>query len=141
MSTMLTGRDWLRRFYPVSAVDAAGSDLEALDHAIRKWSGLFPETLKMHGLRRLSVSGSLYEGSIGPELISISASSCALCERYMRVEGDCERCPLTKVRGTPCDRGEEPTPYGVFTGYGDPEPMLVLLNEAREFVLNERKAK
>lgn len=86
-----TPADWLNKFYPESAAKAAKrSWFEALEHSIRKWSGLYPTTLKSHGIEKLG------------KLLKAPISGQSMC--LMRVWGGPALFVLSPGRGTAIGR-------------------------------------
>ena len=71
---------WKAEFYPVSAHEAIGSELEAAEHSLRKWQGRAEPNLEKHGMQ---VSGCQDIAAIGEdataEKFSFLAATCALC--------------------------------------------------------------
>lgn len=121
---------WIEEFYPVEAQQAAGSDMEALQHSLLKWQGLRPENLAKHGVIRRPYT-SLHASGSESELLCVDASSCALCKRYFV---RCEPCPLYAANGgrTCADRGplEDVSAWGAYVRHGNPEPMIALIERA-----------
>ncbi len=131
---MSTSAQWLARYYPTPAAEVAEDD--AILHSLRKWRGLRAEVLAVHGI---TTSGRrLYDACTGARVLPLEATSCALCVHYMETEDEdghperlCTRCPLTFVRGTPCDDAvDEQPPWFAWTEDNDPEPMIALLEDA-----------
>jgi len=133
----MSKESWLERYYPVPAEMATQSELEAVEHAIRKFQGLKPKVMSKHGV--WLVEAVLCDGPNYDEVLRINSVTCALCERHRTEPSgllNCEECILSKVRGVACDRredyvDEDRAPYqaAVFGGYTT--PMLELLHEAR----------
>lgn len=108
---------WKAEFYPTEASEAAGSDLEATRHSLRKWEGLRTDALAKHGMVRYG-------------LVGISGRECALCQRYILRHPDmeCTGCPLAATTGMTCDEGDEgDDAYSVFTRTGNAEPLIAAL--------------
>ena len=143
---------WKKEFYPVKAKTIAkkGSEVDIVQHSLTKWIGLRPENLdkhemRLHGYHSITdvPAGDLLEGDwpySDKTVLSITDESCSLCKAYRHDDmvwhvDACERCPLYIVRkNTPCtsrQKGQESvSPYGMFTGSGDPEPMIADLRRA-----------
>ena len=130
-------KTWKEKFYP-SAASVPKTMLGALEHALRKWKGLYPSVLKEHNLK----IGENTEQE--PELVgkdgtfSLGTDTCAVC---VAVNVKCKICPLYKVRGKKCDAAPEwgiQSPYSALTVYGDPTYMIGLLHEAIELVKKEQ---
>lgn len=136
---------WKEEFYPIEADKSVGSQLEAVEHSLRKWRGLDADTLKRHGLRQAYYN--LEEDRGGK--FHIDYTSCALCRLVNATEDGCYECPLYAVRGgVPCDvimvdedenLLETFSPYVKWTRFNDPAPMLEWLEKTREFVLLEKE--
>lgn len=135
----LSLKEWKDRFYPVAAEHVPHNNKAAIEHAIRKWSGLDAQWLAVYGLKR---DGKvLFDDDL--ETFSVSADTCVLCQMYLTSPA-CVCCPLSAVRGEPCDEitqaeyvlsQDDPTidhPYGHFLESGDTRPMLRLLYAALE---------
>lgn len=128
--------DWKKEYYPVPAEQATSTELEAVEHAIKKWEGLKPIILKLHGLEKTLFE--LYEDEPSGATMAIDGTTCALCKRHPL---DCDHCVLSEVRdGASCTMTKGRaiySPYQSFTKRGDPEPMLRVLRAAKEYL--ERK--
>ncbi len=132
-------QSWKNEFYSIPA-DQCPVD-EAINHSIRKWTGLRAENIARHGLRFSQSLLQVDESS--KSRLDIDSSSCALCHHYMRnPEGDynnCSACPLYQARNnTSCDKrmpGESFSPYLIGTVQDNPEPMLQWLEVAKAFVV------
>lgn len=131
-------RNWKREFYPVPAKEVPVE--EALDHSIRKWTGLLEENRKRY---KVQLEFKVLSGT-GREQghLSISTETCALCVHYLEdaIQLDpCNKCPLARLReGNACDQtmvGETGlfalSPYAALTVNGDARPMLALLLKAK----------
>lgn len=119
---------WKRWYYPVEASKATGSKIKAIRYSLRKWTGLLPETLRKHGVKRERWS-DITDGS---QSLSINEKSCALCVKYHTYE-DCTRCPLPALRdGAACDARhfEKVSPFHRWIYTGNPKPMIKLLEAA-----------
>lgn len=119
---------WKLEFYPVPAdvftpVERRRLLLQAIEHSIRKWTGLLPRNLQKHNV---AVKNGLVVNTNGCSgSIEISSKTCALCKRY----NSCTKCPLYKSLGTYCDNGAH-SPYRKFTLGDDPKPMIKALKKA-----------
>jgi hypothetical protein len=136
----MTIETWKEEFYTEDAnVAGDGSDMECLDHSIKKWNGVLPENLKKHQLAKdyKCISDEDYG-------LNIDGSTCALCQKYAdkttfededyNVYDDdmyCysdklnQACPIVRVTGETCDEI-------YFKSLEDPKLMLDLL----QFVKN-----
>lgn len=129
-------QSWKKEFYDIPASDAAGSDLEAVEHSIKKWKGLTLRNLSKHGLMKERGRQTIKEGVNG-EAFWVSASSCALCVKHLAVaigDEDCGNCPLSEVRGIRCDHmrlHEITSPYGDWMDKSDPGRMIRWLEKAK----------
>ncbi len=127
---------WKAEFYPVAA-DVAMSEMAAVEHAIRKWTGLREENLRAHNvstnrpyLRNFRQIGS---PDVGDKPLTIAAGICALCLQYS-CNGTLEVCPLEHCRDAMCDiRGadENDSPFEAWQLHADPEPMLLWLHKTK----------
>ncbi len=121
---------WNSEFYPVPADQVSKED--ALDHSSLKWEGLRPENLERHEVSLLD-DRIVDADSSG---IRIDSSSCALCFHFDSEEY-CPGCPIYESRGRRCDwrlRGEVLHPWGYFSKFNNPLPMIEALRKAKEFV-------
>jgi hypothetical protein len=110
----MSKQSWLKEFYPIAAEKT--SKATALNHCIRKWTGLLPENLKKHNLEQPPIEVSCY--------------TCALCAHYESYD-DCYNCPLQEVHDwCRCDYPssiERMSPWKAYCEYRDPKPMLAWL--------------
>lgn len=128
---------WKQEFYPEKARSDM-SDLEACEHAIKKFTGTLRENLEKHGLR-------LHYGSVTSSILEtpgfiFSSDNCAFCLKYLdRYDegGRCSKCPLKTIRKIPCDLPSKEGPWGKFIKEDNPKPMLELLNKVKEFLLKK----
>jgi len=132
-------KTWKEEFYPIPADEVEKKD--ALAHSLRKWEGLRKAQLDKHGLVRRRCEIAEDDSFFVPHL-AIAAETCALCVLAEK-ESDvntrvpcassyyCGKCPLYKLEGKACDYGKN-DPYGIFTGEGNPEPMISLITRAIE---------
>ncbi len=83
-------KSWKQEYYPTPAHSTRKE--EAVEHALRKWTGLLEENLQRHNV---SSNGSppLVEEKAGLHL-KIDADTCALCEHYQDVSASCCGCPM-----------------------------------------------
>lgn len=122
--------DWKKEFYPCNAEEFEGTDLEAIEHSLRKWQGLTESNLKKHGL---ILHGERIED---PDAgMVIDGDSCALCALHAESsieEGfQCPGCPLDAI-GENCDL---PTSaYRESLKTGSPKKMISALRKARLFL-------
>ena len=80
---------WKEEFYPVKA-SAKHSDVEAIKHAIQKWSGYSLENLKKHNIE-LKNPVIIVDDNAQDDF-TFSTDTCSLCRKYWL--RDCRRCPL-----------------------------------------------
>ena len=124
---------WKKEFYG-SLKEATKSDLAALKHAERTWTGLLPENLERHGGEHPCEEQYIYFP--GGSMFAITTESCALCRRHNgdgHDEDRCAGCPLVAARRS-CDkeRPQRRAPYFVWAEDGNPRPMLRLIRRAIE---------
>lgn len=114
---------------PVPASHAVTSELEAVQHSIRKWRGLTEESLKKHDVTRA-------------ELPTPSNANCSLCLRH----SNCATCSLYMSRGNvPCDEesdddDEKQSPFHAYynnrLGYKpNPLPMIKALEQTERDII------
>lgn len=130
---------WKKEFYPKEAAEIArkGTDLQIVDHCIRKWEGLSPENREEHGLFRVDIDFADLCDTHSNTEFSISIKTCALCTKYYddhatKAVDICVACPITKAVGAPCYDG-----YLKYATSGNPDLMLKTLRRTREFVILE----
>lgn len=133
-------KSWKDEFYTQDAADATSSNIEALQHSIKKWKGLSKENRKKHGLKPIGKFGYTHYGHLvdknGDDL-GIDATSCALCK--IHIASGCEDCPLKKEMNSVCTAFIT-NPYGKYIQSGDNKPMLDALKNAlkKELKLQEK---
>ena len=118
---------WKAEFYPVEA-DKVPEEL-AVEHSLRKWRGLTKENLARH---ELTADGGVLTDSSGCDLFEVYASSCSLCQVYLRKDLNqrCGACPLFEHLGKPCyeeDTGDALSAFDAFIEHDDPLPMIAAL--------------
>lgn len=105
------------------------SRIEAIEHSIRKWTGMLPKNLETHGVEiwgRDLVART--KTGLGTTTLTIDSQSCALCALYYD-DGLCSDCPLYKSLGdTKCDA--EGAPFVMWLNTDDVKPMIKSLKEA-----------
>lgn len=137
--------EWLKKFYPVPVKDVAQdvSVVEMVEHAIRKWEGLFPSILRRYKLGRIR-SGIRFVGNgLNLTLLRVDSDSCLLCRHFLKVRRNspCTLCPLwNHLGGFACDSGFS-SPYGMWVRTGNPRPMLKALKGLREKLIKEAEKK
>lgn len=117
---------WCEEFYSVEASEMAGkSDIECLEHSLKKWKGLSQESLERHGLvvNRYLV-GNAIAATDKRRYIYIDSSSCALCEKYLEPHLPCKGCPIHKNTGFDCSREYECFYHSLL-----PQKMITLLED------------
>jgi hypothetical protein len=131
---------WKAEFYPVP-VSRIKTVAGALKHSLRKWKGLRAGALRRHKVEEYAGYVNQQGGGMSPKsfpMFPIDDSTCALCKIVDKggqwKPHDCQQCVLTQVRGGyPCTDvrvGEGHSPWLTFTGDGNPEPMIRLLEKA-----------
>lgn len=136
-------RTWKKEFYPKDAA-VKMSTRQAIEHSLRKWTGLLKENLEKHNMR---LDGrDLVDKKTGFYMLTIDGSSCALCRKFINESlpiDRCENCPLYQSLGHRCDAPG--APYGkLFAGYerSNPRPMVKALQKTLErFDAGKLKAK
>ena len=151
-------QSWLEEFYPVEAAKATATDLVALDHSIQKWKGFTKENLGGHGLffsgdaaiASAYVNEEIHAGIINCALCNRHHVSMPLINRHETGHRTCGNCPLLIVSDITTPNGEpfmlacyerrsitEDGPYEEFFHNGNPQPMINLLEQVREKVVQE----
>jgi hypothetical protein len=138
----MSGKTWLKEFFPVAACDAAeGTNLEAVRHSLQKWKGLRPDVMKKHHVR---IRQDHIHDRKGDLVMIMGDASCALCHKHDMWFG-CSSCPLARVRsGKRCDRerqSEEVSPWGAWVTHRNPEPMIAALEKAEARLLADSARK
>lgn len=156
--------DWIKEFYPEDP-DAEWSDEKCVEHALRKWTGLRPETLAKYGLAK--AHHSIYDEKGNRFIIDnetcaccvraddlylqdrhtdhCGSDNCPICEPVLAEDGHaheayCGLCPLYKARGNwACDIGNmDNGPYFIWDDTGNPEPMIKDLETALRLVKGKK---
>ena len=127
----MSAKTWKKEFYP-KAPTKKMTFLEATEHSLRKWIGLRYTNRALHHIN-VSLAGNL-ENDKDVQFLSIDSSSCALCKV---VDSNCENCPIFLLTKDTCDisRGNFHSAFGAWMDDVDPEPMILLLESVREFLL------
>ncbi len=126
----MSAKSWADDFYPTEAKKLVSkSDIEVINHSIRKWEGALPKNLKLHNLAKPPI----YFGT----------ETCSLCQKYYAnndeyAESLCDSCPIYNIRGAACfeelDK-EEISPYHAYTINNNPSPMLKVLEATRKYCI------
>lgn len=114
---------WRKKYYPVPASERMGP-VRAVQHALRKWSGLRPAALAAHAVYKVGGAVRSYTDVCS---FWVADRTCSLCLRYFDSipARHCAKCPLAQYLGRRCDR--DGGPYHVWVITGDPEPMIAAL--------------
>lgn len=119
---------WKAEFYPVEAKDATGSDAEALEHSIVKWTGLLKKNLKKHDGKK--AEGFLKRVSFdGIPAFVVDGSSCALCAKHFAAKAGCRECPIFMATGADCEKA-----FLAFSFSDNARPMLTLLKRTKKWL-------
>jgi hypothetical protein len=123
---------WKKEFYPITAKKASEkSEVEAIEHSLKKWQGLTEENLEKHGLKKW---GLAIKGIGTDQYLDIDDTSCALCEKYYNenvneeIDDPCIKCPIYLSSKHTCHKQ-----YGTYVGLSDPAQMIELLKETLEW--------
>lgn len=138
---------WMDEFYPTPA-QKFPTELEAVEHSLRKWKGLTQENLDKHAMRR-------FKWSIGESVeksLIIDSTTCALCQQHYDAYSniaDCDKCVLKKVNVSvengeqySCDQcmpEDSESKYKIFLYEANPQPMIELLEKARAYLLCQQQ--
>lgn len=129
----MTAESWLKEFYPIPA-DAMrdASDVDLLEHCLRKWRGALPKNCKRHDV-------TYEEGCIlpptGAVVLVFEGDTCALCQAYDEDDplGDFVLCPLRRHLGERCGG------YGVYAdSQNHPREMILALKDTLAMVRASR---
>jgi len=136
---------WMDEFYP-TPTRKFPTELEAVEHSLRKWKGLTKENLKKHHVIK---SGSLLRDD-AYERFFIDSTTCALCQQHTENSedfADCDKCILKKVNVSEfdgqhyrCDATLLEKGVGIyqeFVSYGNPQPMIELLEKAKAYLCQQ----
>ena len=129
-------KTWEKQFYPVD-VSEKFTNLEAVQHSLKKWRGLARVELKKHGLTTTASSIKDDDGY----RFHIDSISCALCYKH-DVLDNCQTCPLNRVRGRRCDvvrADEDHSPWGMWMEDHNPQPMIMWLEKAEQSLLKDQQ--
>jgi hypothetical protein len=108
---------WKDEFYPVPATDYGSTRLEAIQHSLRKWTGVLKKNLKKHGVNTCH--------------LILSSKTCSLCIMYHERLA-CEGCPLN-IDGSKCYESSldsKPRGYKIYYRTGDARPLIRELKAA-----------
>lgn len=121
---------WKAEFYPIPADQVPVED--ALDHSIKKWSGLTKENMEKHGVRFVESYCCLTTDSdvaFNP-VLGIDAGTCALCLHHLKTK--CKTCPIVLHTGDQEARCNKQYRAFAHEFAQDPIPMVNLLNSVKE---------
>lgn len=132
---------WKKEFYG-PMVKAAGSLDTALEHSLKKWTGLLPKNLEKHKVEVVEWGDLFYKG----QYFGIDYDTCAVCQFYKWSNPDdwedCPRCILAQVRqGRSCCTPTAQfgvSPYDAWIDKTNPKPMIKLLEKALAKVKEEK---
>ena len=117
----LTYKDWKKKYYPIPASAAKYSTLDAAEHSLLKWTGLYPSVLEKYKLYKLSGKIRNLDDKL---IIELNDTTCALCKRFKH----CDTCPIKEEIGSACSLSFN-DPYSYFIKFSDPRPMIKLLRK------------
>ena len=136
-------RTWFDEFCPEIEDPKNMSDEDAVQHALKKYTGLLSENLQKHKVTFNPISTKILLIEEGEEVYwenhgrsIIGVLTCSLCLKY---DVHCEKCPLqlTKIEYG-CLHGlygvGEKSPYSKTLRTKNPLPMIEALTETLEFV-------
>ena len=139
---------WMDEFYPTPA-QKFPTELEAVEHSLRKWKGLTRENLEKHGVIH---RGWNIRDDNDTRLL-IDSTTCALCQRHTKDEEDfanCDKCILKKVNVSefdgqhygcdPAMPGHDYSIFYVFIVRSNPQPMIELLEKAKAYLCQQNLA-
>lgn len=123
---------WKNEFYQGRVSKAAASLNGALEHSIRKWTGLSAANLVKHGLIKDPMQQDMIVNPATGASFEVSADQCALCAYDSRVSNwACDACPLKHVDAR-CAKFD--SPYTHWTETGDTKRMIAALKKAQKHV-------
>ena len=139
---------WMDEFYPTPA-QKFPTELEAVEHSLRKWKGLTRENLEKHGVIHRGWNIRDDNGTI----LKIDSSTCALCQQHIidkEYFANCDKCILKKVNVSKfdgehygCDSAmpeKDFTTYYEFIKNNNPQPMIELLEKAKAYLCQQNSA-
>ena len=124
----MSSRSWEEEFYPLSA--SRVSEKDALDHSIRRCTGLLVENMDRHRLKIGSDHNLVSKSRFRFSWFPVQACSCALCLHHLDRIG-CGRCPLVRSGELCCN--DKHSPWKAWRRTGDVRPLLAALNRAKEW--------
>lgn len=127
-------KTWKQKYYPKKPTTKM-TWLQAINHSITKWSGMDEDTLAEYGVYCADID--LNDRGISTKPFKINSSSCALCVKAEpSTFPDCVFCPITIMRGSPCDasQGNTDSEFSMWCRLQDPKPMQELLKETLEYI-------
>lgn len=135
-------KSWKQEYYPVGAStvarDKTKTDVDLLDHCIRKWIGAGDHATEKHTVSFANNMIQDKSSSVVHQYFSLAGSSCALCQRHDRsvYDGTCKKCPLAQYRNGVRCYNDHPTlgnPYK-FADEKSPAMMVEQLYETKKWV-------
>lgn len=140
-------KTWLNEFYPIPA-DAPMTNLEAVQHSLKKWRGLTDSNLKRHCVNTKNPANSwLHWRSVNGRSqgnLIINADSCALCQKHDVGDG-CRTCPIVRTTGRRCDERKYgkaidgmTSPWHEFDEDMNPMPMIAMLEKTERALIREQ---
>jgi hypothetical protein len=125
-------KSWKVEFYAEDAKDLVErSDMECVEHSIKKWEGALPENLAKHS-KSLNYTGARVSTNAGKYVLEFDSETCALCQKYPE---DChtdaesrfenfldqtKKCPILRETGETCHHAYKHS-------IDDPSKMIKLL--------------
>ena len=143
-------KTWKEEFYPVPVKDFLGTEYQAVEHSIRKWTGLRQVNLDRHGCKAqfyasYQVGMRRYTGVIdlAEDFFGIDSDSCALCAVHTSSASgyaNCSDCILKEITGDGCGLGDnEKDGWNIWLETGSPDLMIQNLKIALDKMTFLRK--
>jgi hypothetical protein len=111
---MLSFKTWKEEFYAEDAQNfVERSDMECVEHSIKKWEGALPENLEKHGKNLNYTSACVYTNAQKLKL-EFDSETCALCQKYPEncytdknaiyenFLDETKKCPILRETGDTC---------------------------------------
>ena len=145
---------WREEFYPIKVYglfyDKIPTDVECLDHALKKWTGALPENLKKHNVtyHHFRIEEHVEYHSSNNYKLQFNEVSCALCKKYPRTlyilqdrrtcvaQKSNEICPLNLSERQTCYQYNYGTNVYVKSLF-DPTPMILALEKTKHDLINK----
>jgi len=138
-------KTWIKEFYPVPVEELPKdiSDIQAINHSLKKWKGALPKNTKKHNV--IYSDYEIMEGT-STKTLQFFGETCALCKKYYHdkqiITNFVEHCfdPVDNTRCCPIVdmlNRTQTCNMTFFTSKNDVKEMVTLLKRTLKFVQNK----